>query len=114
MGIPFAALKEWAQWWVDVGPRSVCCQFADDETLRDADAFDCRRCEFRQRREALSPENARAWTVWTQVASRFAVEFGIGGLWIERATAGWPDEDVADLLARLAVLYDTLHPPRRE
>ena len=84
----------------------------DDATLDEADAFDCTTCEYRRLRDGLRPENLRAWRVWQQVGTRFAVDFGTGGYHLQKLTEGWPAEEVDDLMARLAVLYDTLHPAR--
>lgn len=93
-----------------MGPRAQCCQFVGDDALVDADAFDCTRCEFRRLLDGLTAPNARAWAVWQQIGTRFAVDFGTGGYHLQRLTEGWPAEEVDDLMARLAVLYDTLHP----
>jgi len=97
-----------------VGPRAQCCQFVTDDALVDADAFDCGRCEFRALRDALTPENARAWAVWQRIGTRLGMEFGTAGYHLTRLTDGWPAKDVDDLMARLAVLYDTLHPARAD
>lgn len=42
------------------------------------------------------------------------MEFGTASVVLARVTEGWPADDVTDLLARLSLLYDTLHPPRSE
>lgn len=86
----------------------------DDAALVDAEAFDCDRCEYRRLRDELTPQNARAWAVWQRVGTRLGVDFGTTGWHLARITERWPAADVDDLMARLAVLYDTLAPARTD
>jgi len=104
-------LRTWAQWWSDVGTRAQCCQFADDDLLDEADAWDCSTCEYRQQLAALTRENAVAWDVWRLIGNRFAMDFSTGAWVLAAITRDWPAEDVQDLAQRLAVIYDIVSPP---
>lgn len=64
--------------------------------------------------DQLTPENARAWLIWQRVGTRLGIDFGTAGWHLQRITEGWPADDIDDLMARLSLLYDTLHPPRSE
>ena len=59
---------------------------------------------------ALDDDNRDAWALWMVLASRIAVDYGLGRTVFEKATEGMTLDDMADLLDRLAVLYDVLRP----
>lgn len=67
----------------------------------------------RIKREAIEddPMNARALTVFSQVATRFCADTHSGGAVLAKLMADDSAEDVEDLMARVTVLYDTLCPP---
>lgn len=61
--------------------------------------------------ESLFPENARAWLIFHQTATRFLADVSAGGCALERLTADVGQEEFSDLIERLALLYDVLCPP---
>ncbi len=49
--------------------------------------------------------------MYQRLASRFAVDFGLVPDLLRHLVAGWSSADVADLLERLALMYDVFQPP---
>jgi hypothetical protein len=62
----------------------------------------------------LDPPSAEAWEIYGRLGSRFAVDFGLVPDVLRRLVAEWSDDDVLDLVDRLAVMYDTFSPPRQD
>lgn len=75
--------------------------------------FDCDTCEHRQQFDGLDPENADAWSFYARLtAHRWVMDFE-GTPWYLAALMHEIDDEARDLLmARVSVIYDTLHPPK--
>lgn len=80
----------------------------------DPDAFNCDTCPVRQKQEALDAPTRRALGIWATVGRRFVLEHGLAPWVLTPLTRGWTDDDKADLIDRLAMIYDTLVPPVKE
>lgn len=77
--------------------------------------FDCGVCEFRQQVDALDAENAEAWRTYaTLTAHRWVWDMQAGPWWLGRVFDGLDDDDRDELMARVSVIYDTLHPPQEK
>lgn len=63
--------------------------------------------------EGLYPENADAWQMFHQIATRFVVDAGLAGAVFRRLTDKADTETVEDLLERLSVIYDLVMPEKR-
>lgn len=59
----------------------------------------------------LDAENQEAWAVFQAVLTRFTVDTHTVGLALAPVLDARAPEARADLLARLALLYDALYPP---
>lgn len=77
----------------------------------DPGAYDCDTCQVRTALDALSEENAEAWTLFHRLASRFLVDTHLVAEAFRLLTIDWASSDVLDLIERLNVLYDILLPP---
>ena len=111
---PFAALREFAEWWVDVGQQTPCCQFAtEDEIGQDPDQYRCDTCLVVQAFDGLDEDNRKAWTLFRQVCTRFLFETHSTGVALARLTADLDEDTMADTLTRLSILYDLHYPPKR-
>lgn len=86
---------------------------SDAEIEGDLDAFDCDRCEVADALAALEedPANLRAWRVFQTAVTRFTVDTHTVDRALMVATVDLDAETERDLFERLAVLYDTFHPP---
>jgi len=107
---PFENLRAFVEFWADEKDSHTCCLFATDEELEEP-VFDCDTCPVRQALDGLRPENEQAWRLFHRLGSRFVVDFGVGAEAFKRLTADVPDDEVPDLLQRLALIYDGLYPP---
>lgn len=86
---------------------------ADDETLaHDGQAFDCETCVVRQALDGLDADNAAAWGLFRRLCTRFVVDRRLTPMLLARETAGLDDEDTADLVTRLSILYEAFYPVR--
>lgn len=63
--------------------------------------------------DALFPENADAWQVFHQIATRFVVDAGLAGAVFQRLTDDCSRDDVEDLVDRLSLIYDIVQPEKR-
>lgn len=111
---PFDALREFVGYWVDEGRHTPCCQFATDEEIHgDRAMFDCDRCVVADHLDTLAPENARAWSLFHQLCARFVVDTGCTAAVLTRLTAETSAREYADLVARVALIFDVYYPPKR-
>lgn len=96
---------------MDERPNTPCCLFASDEELEtDSAQFQCDQCAVAEALDGLWPENRRAWALSRRVLTRFTFETGCVALALERLTSECDPEDWADLLTRLAIIYDEVNP----
>ena len=90
----------------------MCCQTADDETLEhEIDAFDCETCPIQQRLTALDVDNRRAWELAHLLWTRLIWDMQGAMPALLRLTPDLDEDGFADLLRRLAIIYDVLVPP---
>ena len=79
----------------------------------EPEVFDCETCEFRQQVDALDAENAEAWRVYARLTShRWVWETQSGPWWVAQVFADYDADTLDEMLARVSVIYDTLHPPK--
>lgn len=65
--------------------------------------------------EQLAPENAEAWRLFHQIATRFGADLhGIAAVTLERLTAHLDREAFGETVERLAIIYDWVYPPRQD
>lgn len=78
--------------------------------------FTCETCARRLWREQWEddPINLRAWTLYHRVMTRFGVDTDTIGIAFERAARELTDEEFLDAWQRVALIYDTLHPPPKD
>ncbi len=77
----------------------------------DGDQFNCETCPVACQQATLDAANVEAWGLYHRMGNRFAVDFHLTADLFRGLVAGWPAEDVVDVLERLSVMYDTLSPP---
>lgn len=107
----FAALEDFAGWWIDDGRHTPCCLTArPDDVAQDSGVYDCAACPVRARSEALDDENRRAWRIYDTVCTRFTVETHTAGAVLTRLTAGDDEEDFQGVIDRLSLLYRVFNP----
>lgn len=96
----------------DSGPVTCCMRATDAEIHEDPGAYNCDVCPLASALVDLRmyPENERAWYVYQQLASRFSVDTHTCAVVLERLTKDDEPDEFADLMQRLAVLYDVLQP----
>lgn len=63
--------------------------------------------------ERLDGYNTRAWRVFTTLTTRFNVDTQSVPLVLQRLTADDDAEEFADLMSRLAIIYDVRCPPKK-
>lgn len=108
---PFRSLRETCEFWVDERPRLLCCRFADDDTLNEEpDLFDCETCAVEAQLAGMDADNKRAWDLAHLLLSRFMHDTQSMGAVLTRLSADLDDEDFADLVRRLSMIYDVLMP----
>jgi hypothetical protein len=56
-------------------------------------------------------QNFEAWTLFHRCVTRFTVDTHIAHVMLEREVAEREKDDAFELMDRLTVLYDSLHPP---
>jgi hypothetical protein len=78
----------------------------------EPECFDCTTCPVAQQQATLDTANVEAWGVYQRMQSRFAVDFHLTADLFRAIVAGWPPEDVADVMERLSVMHDVFSPPR--
>lgn len=76
--------------------------------------FDCEQCVVSQALEDLWPENAAAWRLFHQLATRFVVDASLGAEVFRTLTAELSVDEIEDLLDRLAIIYDIVMPPKKD
>jgi hypothetical protein len=77
--------------------------------------FDCATCEFRQQVDALDAENANAWRCYSKMTRhRWVWEWQAGTWWVEQVFTGLDEDERDELMARVDVIYDALHPPQEK
>lgn len=79
----------------------------------EPEVFDCETCEFRCRVDGLDAENAKAWQVYSRLTShRWVWDTQCGPWWVARVFDGWDVDDLDEMMTRVSVIYDALHPPK--
>jgi hypothetical protein len=78
---------------------------------QEPDAYNCDTCPVRAKQDALDDDNRQAVAIWAKVGKRLVLEHGLAGWLLTPLTRGWTDDAKADLVERLAVIYDALLPP---
>lgn len=94
-----------------------CCQFADDELLEtESELFDCETCPVEAHLSIMDADNRRAWQLAHLLLTRFIADTHSFGPALARLTADLDEDDFADLLRRMTIIYDVLvpAPQRRE
>lgn len=108
---PFANLRAWLEWITDEGKASSCCRFATEDEIRERpETFDCRSCPRLQRFCELWPENVTAWDCYQALGHRTVRDVQAGTWTLQRFTAGWSWQRIADLLARVDLILEFLAP----
>jgi hypothetical protein len=109
----FANLRSFLEFWVDARNQHTCClSSTDEEIASEPGQFDCDTCPVADALEDLWSENAEAWRLFNQMATRFTADLHLGGEVFRRLTAEVVDaEDLGDLLDRLSLIYELLYPP---
>jgi hypothetical protein len=99
---------------VDRGQHATCCRTADPEVVAsEPEVFDCETCEFRCQVDGLAVENAEAWRTYGRLmAHRWVWDADCGPWWIGEVFRGIDPDERDDLMDRISVIYDTLHPPK--
>jgi hypothetical protein len=72
--------------------------------------FQCDTCPVADHLELLDSDNKRAWDTTTLVASRFLAEGQAAGPVLVRLLNDLDEDDFADMLRRITVIYDTIAP----
>lgn len=73
--------------------------------------FDCDACEFRQQIDGLDAENDEAWRCYAKVTShRWLWDMQGANWWLGRVFGELSHEDADELMDRIDVIYDALHP----
>ncbi len=103
-----------AEFWKHDAPTLPCCLFVDDAiSTEDAEAYDCDACPVADALAELDEdaENLEAWRVFHRCVTRFSVDTHTTSLLLDGELRGRDPADVPDLMSRLTLLYDILHPP---
>ena len=75
--------------------------------------FDCGTCVFRQQVDGLDADNLEAWAMYGRIQShRWIWDAQCGPWWIGTLFDGLEPEDRDELMDRVSIIYDTLHPPK--
>lgn len=75
--------------------------------------FNCETCEFKQMVDGLDADNAEAWRCYAKLtAHRWIWDMDAGPWWLGQVFAGCDDDERDELMGRVSVIYDTLHPPK--
>lgn len=87
---------------------------ADPEIVEsEPDMFDCEACEFRQRVDGLDAENAEGWRCYAKLTShRWVWDLQGVNWWLGQVFDGLDEDEREELMARVDVIYDALHPPK--
>jgi len=75
--------------------------------------FNCDTCPVQAAIEGLDGENLRAWRLMRTLATRFNVETQALPMVLMRLTGGDDAEEFADLMSRLAIIYDVQCPAKK-
>ena len=88
----------------------------DAETVEteSCEVFDCDACPVRAAIDGLDRENAEAWQLMGTVLTRFLIETRSLPQVLMRLTGDKDDEEFADLMTRLGIIYDVQCPRPRE
>ena len=98
---------------MDQRQHVACCQFADDEALEhESENFDCESCPVTAHLAGMDVDNRRAWDLSHLVLTRFAHDSHGVAAFVVRLTPDLDEDDFADLLRRMTLIYDVLAPPR--
>lgn len=77
--------------------------------------FDCAACDFRIAVDGLDAENTAAWQCYAKLTGhRWVWEMQGAAWWLAQVFDGLDDDDRDELMARVDVIYDALHPPKQE
>lgn len=64
--------------------------------------------------QRLDTRNAEAWGLYHRVQNRFAYEVRVTPDLFRALVAGWPAEDVVEIVERCNVIHAVLQPPKAE
>jgi len=97
---------------VDRGQHATCCRSADPEIVQsEPEVFDCEACEFRQRVDGLGDENADAWRYYVRLTGhRWLWDMQGADWWLGQVFGACDEDERDDVMARIDVIYDALHP----
>lgn len=75
--------------------------------------FDCEACEFRCKVDGLDADNLEAWRLYGRMTMhRWVWDLDCGPWWVARVWGEVDEDAMDDLMQRVSVIYDTLHPPK--
>ena len=75
--------------------------------------FDCETCEFRCQTDGLDADNTEAWRVYSRITShRWVWDTQSGNWWLGEIFRGLDPDERDELMERVSIIYDTLHPPK--
>lgn len=81
----------------------------------ESGVYECETCEFREFCDGLAPENEMAWRAYAQMTShRWVWDMQAGPWWVQRVIDRVDEDDREELMARIDVIYDALHPPQEK
>lgn len=86
---------------------------ATDEALdEDPETYGrCDECPVAEHLDGLCVENRAAWQTYQQVVTRFTVDTHTTALVLRRVTEDLDAVAFEDLVERLSIVHDALHPP---
>lgn len=101
---------------MDAGQHAVCCRASDPEIVdSEPDMFQCDTCEFRLRVDGLDPDNVAAWRFYAKLTShRWLHDMQAGPWWLQQIAGGLDEDERDEVLDRIDVIYDTLHPKQEK
>lgn len=81
----------------------------------EPEVFDCEVCEFRQRVDGLDADNVQAWQTYADIfRHRWVWDVQAGGWWLAKVVDALGEDEQDEVLARVDVIYDTLHPKQEK
>lgn len=87
----------------------------DDEAVdEDPEQFQCDECPVFEALAGLDSFNRHVWALYKQIVTRFAADLHMGSAMLDRLTRDLNDDDYAETLRRLIVLYNALNPPSKK
>jgi hypothetical protein len=85
---------------------------SEEEMTGDEEQFDCETCPVAQAITTLDADNREAWRLFGTLHCRFAVDVpGVAAPVLARVMEEKTADEATDLLSRLSIIYEVLHPP---